>query len=159
LRAHVPNAKDLKTAYIKGFRREFSKWDPDGWKSLYSDLAGIPFCAVDVITDGGDREVNGVVFSVDNEYIPALKRRELGYDLIETSVYDFATNRSLGMCFVFSANSRDGQYVFGEPAQERYTQLCLAAAKEHGDEFYKQFLATTYIGTKTLNKILNLIES
>jgi cation transport regulator ChaC len=154
LREHVPDAKNLRTAYIKGFRREFSKWDPEGWKSMYLDLAGIPFCAVDVVPDGNSAEVNGVIFTVKSEYLPDLKRREFGYRLVETPVFEFGTDRPLGTCFVFSANKRDGKYVPGEPAQERYTNLCLAAAKEHGDDFYRQFLATTHIGDKSLEEII-----
>ncbi len=125
---------------------------------MYKDLAGIPFCAIDVIADASDVDVNGVIFSVGADHLPALKRRELGYRMIETLAYDFETGKPLGTCFVFSANKRDGRYASGEPAQERYTKLCLDAAKEYGDEFYRQFLATTYIGDEVLGKVLDLIN-
>lgn len=136
-----------------GFRREFSKWDPEGWKSMYPELAGVPFCAVDVIPDTEDAPVNGVTFSVDADYLPALKRREIGYKLLKTPAFDFETGKSLGECFVFSSNLRDGTYAFEEPAQERYTKLCLDAAREHGEDFYRQFLRTTYIDGKPLDML------
>jgi cation transport regulator ChaC len=154
LRAHVPDAENLRKAYVKGFRREFSKWDPIGWKSMYQELAGIPFCAVDVITSNEDERVNGVVFMVSTKRLLALKSREIGYKLLEVPVYDFETDENLGKCLIFSAGTRDGSYSYDEPAQELYTKLCVDAAKEYGDDFYEQFLATTYIGAKTLKEIL-----
>jgi cation transport regulator ChaC len=152
----VPNAANLRPAYIKGFRREFSLFDPEGWTTTNLDLTGIPFCAVDVIADSAGGLVNGVIFEVSQEYTAALRRREQEYALIPTTVYDFKNDRELGGCYVFSANKRNGRYLSGEPAQERYLKVCLEGAKEYGNKFYEQFLATTYIGGKTLNEIPEL---
>lgn len=156
LRASVPNATNLRPAYMKGFRREFSLLDPEGWTTTNLDVAGIPFCAVDVIAGHVDSIVNGIVFEVNREYMTALKRREQEYALIQTMAYDFRDDREIGSCYVFSANKRNGRYLFGEPAQERYLKVCLEGAREYGDKFYEQFLATTYIDDKTLNKIPEL---
>lgn len=150
LYATVKNAKNAQPALIKGFRREFSKWDSEGFHSSNLDLAGIPYCAVDVITDTKN-VVNGVVFEVDETDLGALKHRETGYAIIETPAYCFKTGKPLGGCFVFSSNACNGKYENGNPAQERYLKICLEGAKEYGDDFYKQFLATTYIGNKSLD--------
>ncbi len=158
LRATVPNAQNVKPAYIKGFRREFNKLDPIGWKSSNLDLAGIPMCAVDVASFKDNERVNGVTFTFEPDYVAELKRREVGYELIETAAYDFHTDEATGLCFVFSCNSNDGEYLFGNPAQERYLEVCLRAAKEFGDDFYREFLATTYIGDKTLEQVPGLIK-
>lgn len=153
LRVTAPDAKGIKPAYIKGFRREFSKWTPQGWHTHNLDLAGIPYCSVDVVTDSG-KQVNGVVFETSPEGLAALKEREDGYELVSTQAYDFTTGEQLGECFTFSSNKCDGVYERGNPAQERYMKLCLDAAKEYGGEFYEQFLATTYIDNRPLQRNL-----
>lgn len=158
LRATVPTAKNLKPAYIKGFRREFNKIDEEGWHSTNLDLAGIPYCAVNVAKDENNRQVNGITFEVELTYFDALKQREKDYEPVETTACDFETGKPLGECFVFLANTCDGSYEHGNPAQERYLKVCLSAAKEYGDDFYKQFLATTYIGGKSLDKVPGLIK-
>ncbi len=153
LRATVPTANNLRPAYIKGFRREFNKIDEEGWHSSNLDLAGIPYCAVNVTANENDGEVNGITFEVELTYFDNLRQREKDYEPVKTTAYDFETGKPLGKCFVFLANTCDGSYEHGNPAQERYLKVCLSAAKEYGNDFYKQFLATTYIGDKTLDEI------
>ncbi len=151
LQATVPDAKHIKPAYIKGFRRDFSVWDPEGWTETEQDVAGIPFCALDV-TKGSGKNVNGVVFEMGQDNFIALKRREQEYELLETTAFDFVSHKPIGLCLFFSANKKTGRYVFNEPAQERYMAVMLDAARKLGDNFYNQFLATTYInGTAIIN--------
>lgn len=158
LRATVPNAQNVKPAYIKGFRREFNYHDSEGWTESNLDVAGIPMCAVDVIPTGDGKRVNGVTFEAEQDYFAELKRREVGYTLIEAVAYDFHADEAIGASFVFSSNQCDGTYLFDNPAQERYLKICLRAAKGFGDEFYREFLATTYIGGKTLEQVPGLIK-
>jgi|ERR1035438_8215648 cation transport regulator ChaC len=147
LRASVPNAKHLLPAYVKGFRRDFSLLDSEGWVSTNLDVAGVPFCAVDVHeSENGEDVVNGVVFGVDGPDLPALLKRERDYELIETIAYGFHTDEPLGSCFVFAAGKHNGQYDFHSEAQARYLEICLDGARDHGDAFYETFLRTTYIG-------------
>ncbi|HVX48097.1 MAG TPA: gamma-glutamylcyclotransferase family protein, partial [Candidatus Saccharimonadales bacterium] len=143
LRADAPDATNIRPAYIKGFRREFSKLDPEGLSgNSPEELAGIPYCAVDIITDKAGGLVNGVVFEANAADLAALKRRENGYALVSTPAYDFMTGQPLGNCFVFSSNACDGSYELGNPAQKRYVDICLEGAREYGDAFYRQFLMT-----------------
>jgi cation transport regulator ChaC len=153
LRVTAPDAKNIRPVWVKGFRREFSKQSERGWHTHNLDLAGIPYCSVDVIVDRSKR-VNGVVFEAGKNDLAALEEREDGYELVSTIAYDFETGKSVGKCFTFSANRRNGIYESDNPAQKRYIDLCLEAAKEYGEEFYRQFLATTYIGEKTLDEII-----
>ncbi len=155
LHVTAPDAKDIKPVWIKGFRREFSKWTSQGWHTHNLDLAGIPYCSVDVVVDKS-KQVNGVVFETSPDGLEDLKKREDGYKLVSTVAYDFETGKSLGECFTFSSNRCDGSYESGNPAQERYVKLCLDAAKEYGDDFFQQFLATTYVGDKTLKEASDL---
>lgn len=156
LHATVPNAKNLRAAYIKNFRREFSKMDDEGMVDTNADIAGVPYCAVDVISGYDGEFVNGIIFETDETYLAALKRREYGYELLPVDAYDFRTGRPLGTCFVFSSNIRNGVYDYDNLAQTRYLELCLNGAKEYGKTFYKQFLASTYVNHEQLDMLPRL---
>ncbi len=154
LRATVPDVSDIRPAYIEGFVRDFSLWDPEGFTETNRDIRGIPFCAVDVKQAEGKSHVNGIVFSVDETYFKALRRREQEYALVSTTAYNFESGKPLGECKVFSANKNNGNYDFGSIAQGRYLQVCLEGAAEYGKKFYAQFLETTYINNQTLGSVL-----
>lgn len=159
LKATVPSAKNLRPVYVKGFRREFTLWDPIGWTETNLDLSGIPFCGVDV-RHVGDRVslVNGVIFEVAEADLPALLEREQEYQLVKTTAYDFVTQKPVGSCMVFSANKQTGEYDFNSPAQKRYLDVCLEGANQYGEEFYDMFCNTTYIGDELIKDIEGLYE-
>jgi cation transport regulator ChaC len=160
LKATVPYAKNVHPVYVRGFKRDFSLWDPTGWTATNLDLTGIPFCALDVHKiEDEEARVNGITFEIDESQAPALLRREELYALIETTTYDFHTDKPLGSCFVFSANKHNGEYDFNSTAQERYLQECIESAKEYGDEFYREFLRSTYIGTQPLSEMPELVQA
>lgn len=159
LRSTVPDAYNIQPAYIQGFRRDFNMWDAEGWKVTQPDVMGVPFCAVDVGVAALTDEVNGVVFAMSPQHFAALKQRENQYELIETPAYNFADGTPIGNCWVFSANKHNGSYVFNEPAQDRYLEIMLEAAAEHGAAFYSQFLATTYIDDTPLSAMSELIQN
>lgn len=157
LKATVPSARNLRPVYIKGFRREFTLWDSIGWTETNLDLAGIPFCGVDVCpVNDKNSLVNGVVFEVSEADLPALLEREKEYELVEVTAYDFTTHKPVGTCMVFSANRQTGEYDFNSAAQKRYLDVCLEGAEQYGEEFLSQFILTTFIGDKSLNRISTL---
>jgi cation transport regulator ChaC len=157
LRASVPDAQELRAAYIRGFRRDFSLLDSEGWVTSNLDVGGVPFCGVDIHrVAAGDAIVNGVVFQVDQSELPALLEREKDYELIETIAYDFHTSESVGTCLVFRAGKRNAQYDFSSAAQRRYLKVCLDGARAHGERFYEAFRRSTYIGTTPVCDIREL---
>lgn len=157
LRATVPDAKNVHPVYVKGFKRAFSLWDPVGWSATNLDLAGIPFCALDVHKiEDKEARVNGITFEGGESQMSALLRREELYALTETTSYDFYTDKPLGNCFVFSADKHNGEYDFNSTAQQRYLQECCESAKDYGDAFHKEFLESTYIGDRPLSKVPEL---
>lgn len=144
-----PEAADIRTAYVRGFRRSFNLWDERGLTAKsHGRLRGQPFCALDVEESAGG-VVNGVVFTIAGS-LADIKSREYMYRLIEAEAFDFASHQSLGPVLVFSAGRNDGSYAMDSPAQGRYLAMCLAGAKAYGQPFCDQFLATTYIGRKPL---------
>ncbi len=147
----APHASDIRPCYVKGFRRDFSVWAKAGWSTTNLDLAGIPFCALDIQENSNpDMRVNGVVFTVNKDDFVKLKDRECEYELTETVVYDFKSNEPIGKCQVFSACKNNGNYDFKSPSQTRYLEICLEGAKQYGEDFYQMFLDTTFIGDKRL---------
>ncbi len=154
-----PDVEDIKPAYVKGFVRKFNLWNNIGFRTHNSGYMGIPHCVLDVkkISDSKSR-VNGIAFKIGDAQLEKLKNREEGYKLIKTTVYDFETNKKLGECHLFSACRNDGKYEFGSRAQRRYLGICLEGAKRYGDEFYQEFLDTTYIEDKPLSKALKSLD-
>lgn len=155
LKATAPDATNIRPAHIKGFVRDFSLWDDVGWTQTNLDLAGIPFCALDIRpTKKSNALVNGIAFEVSPSGFIKLKEREQQYKAVQTLAYDHETNEPIGECWVFIAGKNNGKYVKDSEAQTRYLETCLAGAKTLGDEFYEEFLRTTYIGNKSLDQIL-----
>ena len=157
LKATVPSAKNIRPVYIKGFRRVFTLWDPVGWTETNLDLKDIPFCGVDAVpTSDKNATVNGVVFEVSADELPALLEREKEYDLIEVAAYDFSTDEPVGTCLVFSSGKETGAYDFDSEAQKRYLDVCTEGAASFGEDFLQQFLVTTYINDVSLKNIESL---
>ena len=157
LKATVSDAYDIKPCFIKGFVRDFSLWDSVGFTETNLNLKATPFCALDVKkVNDVSKIVNGVMFKTSETHFNDLLRREQGYDLIETEVYDFKTGNPLGSAFLFSANKNNGKYNFGCKAQERYLSVCLSGAKAFGEKFYSEFLDTTFIENRCLSEVLEL---
>lgn len=159
LTATVPDAYDIQPAYITGFRRDFSFWDSVGWKESNLDLAGEAFCAVDAkISSDSQSKINGIIFSMSATNYERLLQRESGYELIKTKVYGFEDDKLLGECLLFSSNKNNGIYNFESAAQKRYLEVCLRGASKYGDDFYQEFLNTTFIDGQQLCEINNLTQ-
>lgn len=158
LRATAPNATNIRPAYIKGFRRDFSLWDPVGYDETNLDLAGIPFTALDVQPIGdSEARVNGVVFEVQGDELVKMLRREKEYKRVETVAYDYKTDESVGVCEVFSAGKNNAEFDFNSVPQLRYLENYLRAVKRFGEKYYQEILNTTYIGKKALSEFPQLL--
>ena len=111
----------------------------------------MPMCALNVTPD--DRpgaRVNGVVYDMSEEYFKDLLSRERDYGYVETDVYDFYSDEKIGTAFVFSANRTEGHFDFSSPAQLRYVKICAEAARKFGQEFYGEFMSSTFIDGEPL---------
>lgn len=158
-RATAPGVKKLRAAYIKSFIRCFSLYDPIGFTSYNLDVANIPFCGLDVrSSNNAEDRVNGVVFEVNEADLKAMLIREQEYETPMVVVYDFETNEQIGKAMVFMACKNNGSYDPTNPAQVRYLEDMLSGAKSFGEEFYQEFIRTTYIDDKSLAEIPGLIK-
>ncbi len=157
LQATAPRAGNVQPAYIQGFKRSFDLIDEKGFTDTNLDLAGLPYCAVNITqNDANDSVVNGIVLEVAEHDYEALIAREHDYRVLQTMAYDFTSGKPIGLCLVFVSDKRDGVYDFTSEAQARYLQTCLDGARHFGADFYQQFIDTTYINDKPLSQIAEL---
>lgn len=163
LKVTVPDASAITPSYIKGFVRDFSVWDAVGFHDLHetnSDIAGFPYCAMDIKRAADDSaRVNGIAFKMSDTHFDELVKREHDYELVKALAYDFRSDELIGECFLFSSNKNNGRYDFDSMTQKRYLQICLQGAREYGERFYQEFLDTTFIETRRLSEIPELITS
>ena len=152
LRRTIPDAENIVPCFIKGFKRDFSVWDPIGFRS--GEHANVGFCALDVKKDSNpNSRVNGILFEMSENHFDSLLDREQGYRPVQVNAYDYATGKLLQEAILFSADRNNGTYSFESSAQENYLKICLDGAKSYGDDFYSEFLKSTYIDNKSLIEI------
>lgn len=143
----LPTPVSARPAYILGFKRDFSVWDPIGFtEGMY---AGQGIWAMNVTPTGKGGRVNGIIFDIEDRYLPALMDREQGYQIIATDAYDYLTHAPTQVQ-LFSAQKHVAEFSFQSEAQHYYLNLCVEGAKSLGEDFYDEFLRTTFVGDKSL---------
>lgn len=151
LQVSAPSVEIVKPCYIKWFKRNFSVWDPLGFTKTFPEIQWIWFCALDIQKSINMLDVvNGIVFKVSDKEFEQIKIREQEYDILNAQCFDFENHKNLWNCFFFSANKNNWEYNYWCKAQNKYLEVCLDWAKEYGEEFYNQFLETTFIWDKDL---------
>jgi cation transport regulator ChaC len=138
----VSDISSLTPARIYGFRRQYSKHDTiEGWRDI---VGHAPYCALDVLQDNDKKSaINGVIFSVTEAELALLQAREDGYTQHETIAYDYITNEPIGTCIVFMCGQQKGKYDSENPVQKEYNTICETGAQSFGQDFYREFMATT----------------
>ena len=85
--------------------------------------------------------------------------REEGYELVQVEVEDFNNSNTRYKAYTFRSLHYDAHdFQFTSKNQFEYLRWCLDAAKEYGDDFYNNFLETTFIGEKTLAELIDKKE-
>jgi cation transport regulator ChaC len=149
LRETVPIVDQVRPATLKGYRRVF-----DTASSTRYTSRGVPISVLNIVSCD-DVQLNGVVFEVSEEYFLNLAKREGAYKSVSVAVQlDDAQERQ---AFVFvGLNERKQEFLFDDPTQISYLQICLSGARELGNHFYKTFLDTTYIDDLKLDRVSKL---
>ena len=159
LHATAPRAKNIQPAYIRGFIRDFSYWDPAGYTETNTELKGIPFCSLNLLQTGSNHNwVNGVVFEVDELDYHELIRREDGQPPLKITAYHYATDKPIGDVELFTDLIPNGHFAKHNPAQDRYLGIALAAAHQLSQNFYQDFLNSTFVDDKTLSELPDLVK-
>lgn len=141
---------------VKGYRRIFNQ-EPT-WRKGNDRRRAV----LSIVQSDSDH-FNGLLLALtDNDNFSELDERERGYDRVLVP----------HACIAYSANTHylsESKFSFkqtfvyiGKPEKkndsilpnEDYLHLCLRGAKQWGEEFYEQFLQTTYIGSLNLKTFL-----
>ncbi len=156
----VPNAFDLKPAFIKGYMRDFSVHASLGFTDTNLDMPVIPFCALGIKKAAKNKDiVNGIVFDLNKNDLEKLKHREIDYSLEITTAYDFFNPwKSIGKVYVFISNNNSGIFDINSKVQKRYLDICLSGAKEYGENFYDTFINTTYLNNQKLSDFIKITK-
>ena len=156
LKSSAPSAFNLKTCFIKGYKRDFSVHASLGFTDTNLEISGIPFCALGIKkTNKNIDMVNGIVFNLNKSDLEKLKHRELEYRLEITTAYDFYNPEDpIGEVYVFMANNNSGIFDINSKVQKKYLDICLSGAKEYGENFYDTFINTTYVNKEKLSEFI-----
>ncbi len=124
--------KDFIPIIVKGYKRIFNVELTTGGKTN----------ALNVIKNRKS-EFNGVMFSINNEELKKIKKRENGYNFEIVKIYDFKTGKNIGKAMVSTIDLKDCDKKNQKP-NKKYFKLCRSAAYEISKEFGKTWDETTY---------------
>lgn len=143
--------KKFKKVIVKGYKRVFNLVDVSGFSSLIKPI--FKFLRLN-LKNNGDKVLNlvkddnyyfnGVMFSVNENEMIRLKKRELEYNIEEVDVYDFITRKKIGRAFIFIDVYLRISKFRGKPDQ-KYLELCRNAAYKLGNDFGKVWDKTTFL--------------
>jgi hypothetical protein len=136
---------------VKGYKRVFNQ-EPS-WRIVQGNEK-----AVMNIEEDENSWFNAIVIKdLDEKYIKELDHRERGYDRISlkkecVTLYD--DNSTLNNCIVYKGKKgKQNNTIFPNPS---YFKICLEGAKSHFEQFFKDYMDTTYKNSK--NGELELIK-
>jgi len=135
-----PSRVDL--VKVKGFKRVFNQLP--SWRKV----DGIKKAVMNIEADENAWFNALVIKDLDKEYIQDLDHRERGYDrtaLSEGSVTLYSNGTVLKNCIVYKGKEdKQSSEILPNPD---YFIICKDGAKCHGEEFFEDYLKTTYQNT------------
>jgi len=135
---------------VKGFKRVFNQ-EPS-WRKV----AGNEKAVMNIEKDENSWFNAIVIKNLDEEYIKDLDHRERGYDRIKISDGDvtlYSDGSVLQNCIVYKGKQgKQNNEILPNPT---YFEICKNGAESHSEEFYNDYLLTTY--KNTLDKKIELI--
>lgn len=147
LKKTVPNASNIKPVILRGFIRVFNAKCGRICNCKNTNVA-----ALNIEKSEINDFINGIVFEMDELHFDELLKREEGYELIEIDIESYEGERFRAVTFRYPHFEAEYDFLFDSEVQMSYYNLCLDGAKSFGDDFYRDFLETTFIGKKKLVK-------
>jgi cation transport regulator ChaC len=147
--------KESKRAIAFGIKRIFNYFMPDevAERSLYAtEINPNEFSVLNAEFTGLPYDFcNGLIMNVPAAEIANLRKREIGYDLVQTScIYWDDKEWETRPVFVLSCEHKlfKGKWLTKSdlPPHPNYLQTCLKGAQSLGDDFYEFWCRTTYQG-------------
>jgi len=147
LRKTVPTVDALTPAMLHGHTRLFSTK-----AKKRSEKSNEPICVLN-IKEAPESSVNGICFTVPKEHFDALRQREQAYDMKEVTVETLYDRKKQNVITFIDRTEDYDTFVFDEPLQIDYLQICIDGARAVEEDFYNMFLDTTHINNKKLRDI------
>lgn len=135
LRQTLPDAMIKGVGFLPEYRREFNFKSPDRINPETSVHSSVLNLAPDK-----DHDVVGIVFEIPESLSKPLFEREKGYTLTEVEL----RGGDRVQTFIATGNG-SYEYIFDDPTQEEYLQICAVAARSLGRDVYDNFLCGTFI--------------
>lgn len=139
-----------RPAIAFGARRLFNYKMPKNTRR-YGPASGRTRAALNVqTTDNIDDVINGILFEITLEEIPAMRAREIGYDLVPVATIGWnRTNDPPFLAYILRCPDRPlkGERLTsnGILPHKRYYLVCRGGAREVSEDFLHFWLATTYL--------------
>ena len=150
LKQTVPRVQSVSACSLTGYKRVFDV------PSEHRLCKHGPTSALN-LQRAEDVTIYGVVFNVPREELKDLLYRERAYNFVEVDIAHLE-NREERRVYTFMGKAPFGACGFqhDEPEQMAYLDICLAGAKSFGDDFYQNFITTTYVGEQKIVDIDSL---
>ena len=172
-RQTCPNLKNFRLATIDGWRRSFNKTDSGLIKRREIPTDGdLKYGCLSAIRDEKQQGMIVSVFEISQEEWAPLVIREYEYKLEKVPFVDIENRAGEGILCIgdFMDDDECEALIYSDPLRvdrwedfkkaypnmpmwqydvlpyQRYLDMCLEAAQEHGDSVYENFLDTTFTG-------------
>ena len=156
LRSTAPSAKNIIPAKLFGFVRVFNL----NAKTRICSQNNLPIAALNIEKSEINQFVNGIAFEVSKRDFDNLIKRECGYELVQVEVCDYFDSKNVMKVYFFRTLHYEAYpYQFDSLTQQKYLNLCLRGAKIFGEEFYNDFLKTTFIGESSIYDLDEITKS
>lgn len=145
----IGTKKELVPAKISGFLRVFNVENTCAFdEDLQQYTAALNIDKSEYLED----YVNGALFHCTLEELESLNSREQGYELVQVEAKTYDGNYV--KAFVYRVTHFEAvNFIEESPLQVKYLSCCLDGAKELGEEFYLDFIKTTFIESKSLKEL------
>ena len=153
LKRTTPKARIHGPVVLTGYQRVFNLRSPyrrNPETGVYSSALNI--------RESKEHELNGVLIHVPDDEPGGLFIREKGYETREVEVLDLRTGDRRVVTTFVATEHEPHPYVFNDPFQEEYLNICIRAAQRFGNEFAELFLTSTFINGSPV-KELKLVSS
>lgn len=143
LNGTVPDASIIGSTLLKGYKRIFDFKSPH----RHNEKTNIFSCVLNIKKDE-NYNINGVLINLSDNNFKDLLYRERGYEMECITVSDDIEANTF-----IVRDHEPYSYVYNDSAQEEYLSLCLNAAKMFGDDFFENFINTTFVGENTIKEL------
>lgn len=149
LETTIPEAKNIFPAKLAGFVRVFNI--PSS--TYFCEKTSVACAELNAEKSEWNEYINGICFSISEERLKQLLEREKNYEIVRVEIEESGRKQTHKALFFRVLHYEGHDFQFSSKNQLEYLNICLEGAKKLGEEFYKDFLQTTFIGDKTLESL------